>query len=299
MQPTEYIWLNGATIEWDDAKVHALTHALHYGSSVFEGIRCYETPTGPAIFRLQDHIRRLFYSAGTLKMEVPYTENALNEAAVELIKKNNLKECYIRPLVFYGYGVMGLNPRDAKVDTMIAVWPWGRYLPHDMVDVKTSSFIRIHPKSLVPDAKVSGHYINSINAVLEVRGTKYHEVLLLDYEGNVAEGPGENIFIVKNKVLKTPKLGTILAGITRATVMDMAARFSLKVEETTLKVEDIYSADEAFYTGTAAEITPIRSLDDKNIGSGEEGPITKQIRTTYASLVRGKETWGEDYLTRV
>jgi len=297
METTEFIWLNGSLQKWEEAKVHVLTHSLHYGAGVFEGIRAYKTERGAAIFRLQEHVDRLFYSARSLKMEVPYTESELFDAIVETVSKNKLGQGYIRPLIFLGYGKMGLNPIGCPVEACIACWPWGSYLPHDSVDIKISSYIRIHPKSTISDAKICGHYVNSIFAVLDLEGTDYHEALLLDFEGNIAEGPGENFFIVKDGKLKTPPLGNILAGITRNTVIELATEKGLEISEETISPETAFAADEAFFTGTAAEITPINSIDGKVIGKGGVGDITKEILESYEKLVRGKLAQYEKYLT--
>lgn len=299
MQETEWIWHKGEFVKWHDAQVHVLTHALHYGSGVFEGIRAYETPKGPAVFRLKEHMERLIYSSKILAMSVPYSVDELCNVTVELIRRNKLKHCYIRPIAFFDYGVMGLNPRDSKTAVSIACWPWGAYLPHEMVDLKTSSYIRIHPRSTVADAKICGHYVNSILAVLELRGTKYHEALLCDANGNVMEGPGENLFLVKNGKISTPALGGILAGITRSTVMQIARDNGIEVTERVIRHEELFSADEAFYTGTAAEVTPIRSVDDRVIGSGTIGTITKDLRDRYLACVTGQVEQYARFLTVV
>lgn len=296
MTETEFIWLNGVFVPWGKAQVHVLTHTLHYGGGTFEGIRFYKTLLGPAIFRLDDHLDRLFYSANVLQMESSYTAQQLKAATIELVRRNKVEEGYIRPLIYFGYGKMGLNPKGAPVEAAIACWPWGPYLP-ETVDVKTSSFIRIHPASSVTDAKICGHYVNSILAVQELQGTKYHEALLLDFEGNIAEGPGENLFLIKNGKLFTPKLGAILSGITRKTVLELARGLGISVHETTLTLKDAYDADEAFYTGTAAEVSPIRSIDDHTIGSGDIGPTTKRLRDLYSMVVHGEETAFHHLLT--
>jgi len=288
METCKSIWLNGSLVPWDEAKVHGLTHALHYGGGAFEGVRAYKTDKGPAIFKLEEHTKRLFYSTNALKMKLEFSEEQVNQAIIDTINDNGLEHCYIRPLAFYGYGKMGLNPKGAPTELLVACWPWGAYLPHEMIDVKTSEFIRIHPKSTVADAKITGHYVNSILAVQALEGTDYHEALFLDFEGNVAEGPGENLFILKDGKIYTPPLGTILAGITRLTIFELAELAGLEVIEKTLKLEDIYEADEAFYTGTAAEVTPIRSLDDKLIGQGTLGSITKGMRDAYQDIVHGR-----------
>lgn len=297
METTEFIWKNGEFLSWDKAQTHLLTHTLHYGAGVFEGIRCYKTEQGTAIFRLKEHVERLLYSAGVLKMEVPYSEDQLSEAIVETVRKNGLEQGYIRPLIYLDYGKMGLNPKGAPVSTMIACWPWGKYLAHDAVKVKISSYIRLHPRSTVSDAKICGHYVNSILPVLELRDTHYDEALLLDHEGNVAEGPGENIFIVKNGELYTPKPGNILPGITRDTVMTLARECGYVVHEEALPREALFEADEAFFTGTAAEVTPIGSIDDHGFGDGHPGPITTTLREAYMDVVYGRSSIHRDYLT--
>lgn len=299
METTKYIWKDGALVEWDDAKVHVLTHTLHYGAGAFEGIRCYKTETGTAIFRLPEHIDRLIYSGQAVGMTIPFSREELIAAVVSTVKENQLEQGYIRPLVYYGYGVMGLNPRNAPVEVIIACWPWGAYLPHEAVDLKISKYIRIHPQSTIADAKIVGHYVNSILSVLELRGTKYHEALLLDHKGNVAEGPGENLFLIKGGKLTTPSLGTILAGITRDTILKLCADNGLEVTEATITPDDVFAADEAFYTGTAAEVTPIHSVDDRVIGNGEVGPITRKLKDQYLDIVRGKNSAYTSWLTTV
>lgn len=299
MNKTDWIWIDGEIIPWDEAQVHVLTHTMHYGGGAFEGIRAYACSRGSAIFRLEDHIDRLLYSAKAIGMKPTFTREQVCDATVEVVRKNGLAACYIRPIYFYGYGKMGINPIGAPVRLAIACWPWGAYLPHDAVDIKTSSFIRIHPKSTFADAKISGHYVNSMLAVLEVAGTKYHEALLLDYRGFIAEGPGENAFFVFGNTIKTPTLHSILHGITRRTVIEIAHEHGFVVEEADLTVEDAQEADEAFFTGTAAEVTPIRSLDDKVFGDGKPGPVTRKIKEAYLAIVRGENPDYEKYLTIV
>lgn len=299
MQTTEFIWQNDKLVPWADAKVHVLTHTLHYGGGAFEGIRFYETAKGPAIFRLDAHVERLFYSAEALKMTVPYTKQEVANIIIDVVRANKIKQGYIRPLLFYGYNKMGVNPVGCPVDFIVACWPWGAYLPHDMVDIKISRYIRIHPDSTIVDAKLCGHYLNGILASLELQGTHYHEALLLDAKGYVSEGVGENLFIVKGGVIYTPKLGTILAGITRETIFKLAAESNLKVIEADLKPADVYNADEAFFTGTAAEVTPIRSIDDHVLGDGKLGPITAGIKAAYQDVVFGRDPKFESYLTYV
>lgn len=288
METTPYIWQNGRFIPWAKTQTHLLTHTLHYGCGVFEGIRVYRTEKGPAIFRLQDHTKRLFYSAKKMKIAVPYSEAEWSKATIATIQKNKLQQGYIRPIIYLGYGKMGLAPDGAPIDCAIACWPWGKYLSEDPIDVKMVKTRRLHPASCVPDAKVTGHYFNSIMAVLELQGTHYHEALLLDYKGNVAEGPGENFFIVKKNVVITPPRGNILPGITRDTVMRLARDLGFHVREKTLKPRNVYAADEAFFTGTAAEVTPIRSVDDHVFGDGKIGPITDALKTAYMDTVMGR-----------
>ncbi len=299
MQQTKEIWHNGAFVAWEDAKVHVLTHALHYGDSVFEGIRAYKTSRGAAVFRLKEHLERLFYSASVIGITIPYTVEQLTEATTQLLKRCNLEQGYIRPIAFNGYGVMGLNPKGSPVDVVIACWPWGKYLPHEMVDIKSSKYIRIHPKSTVSDAKIGGHYVNSILAVQELQGTKYHEALFLDLDGNIAEGPGENFFMIKEGKLITPPLGTILAGITRETVIQFAKRHNIPVVERTISLDEAFKCDEAFFTGTAAEVSPIRSINDTVLGNGELGPITKKIKDAYLKMVTGEDAEFIHFLTFV
>ncbi len=299
METTKFIWLNGNLLKWDDAKVHVLTHALHYGSGAFEGIRAYPTDRGPAVFRLDRHVDRLFYSAECIAMKVPYTKEQISRAILDVVASNEIDACYIRPIVYYGYGVMGLNPRNAPVDVAIACWPWGAYLPHEAVDVKIVSCVRLSSRAVKADAKICGHYINSIMAALEIRNTEYHEGLLLDEHGYLAEGPGENLFLVKDGVLATPKLGRILAGITRDTVIRLASDCGLQVVEKDLLPADAYAADEAFFTGTAAEVTPVASIDGHKIGSGRVGPITRKLKNLYLDTVYGRSPQYREFLSYV
>jgi branched-chain amino acid aminotransferase len=299
MQTTKFIWFNGKLVPWDEAKIHVLTHTLHYGGGTFEGIRFYKTSQGSAIFRLKDHVERLFYSANALKMPLKYTREEVTAAIIEVGKVNGLEEGYIRPLLYYGYGKMGVSPVGAPVDFAVACWPWDNYLGQECIDVKTSQFIRIHPHSTIVDAKLCGHYLNSILASLELQGTHYHEALLLDSEGYISEGPGENFFMVKNAVLYTPKLGTILPGITRDTVLKLAKEKGLVVQETDITLEEALQADETFFTGTAAEITPIRSINDRAIGDGDIGPITRKIKEAYTQIIHGKDPNFKDFLTLI
>ncbi|MCL5291296.1 MAG: branched-chain amino acid transaminase [Actinobacteria bacterium] len=286
------IWLNGKLVDWDEAKVHVLTHALHYGSGVFEGIRAYETSDGPAVFRLREHIERLFASAKVYLMPIPYSVDELVKATKETVRVSGLKSCYIRPIAFRGYGEMGLNPLKAPVDVAIAVWPWGAYLGEEGIKhgirAMISSFRRIDPNSLPPAAKATGQYINSSLAKIEAIYSEYDEAILLDSRGFISEGTGENIFVVKSGVIHTPSTSSsILVGITRDTVMTLAKEMGLPVVERDLVRSDLFLADEVFFTGTAAEIVPIREVDKRVIG--EPGRITRALQDKYHSVVRGEE----------
>jgi branched-chain amino acid aminotransferase len=299
---TEKIWMNGKLVDWKDAKIHVLTHALHYGSGVFEGIRCYNTEKGPAVFRLVEHMERLEDSARMYMKTIPYTTDDLCQATKDLIKANKLKECYIRPIVYRGYGEMGLNPLKCPVDVSIAAWKWGSYLGEDGlkngIRVKISSFQRIAPNIMPSGAKATGQYLNSILAKLEALDVGYDEALLLDNRGFISEGPGENIFIVKNGVIYTPpEHASILLGLTRDTAMKLARDMGYKVEETDLTRGMLYLADEAFFTGSAAEITPIRLVDGREIG--KPGPVTKAIQAKYFDVVHGRDKTYENWLDYV
>lgn len=300
METVPYIWLDGKMVDWDAAKVHVLSHSLHYGGGVFEGIRCYQTKDKrTALFRPKDHISRLFYSANTIELKFPFSEEELFNATVELVKKNNLKSGYIRPFIFSGYGKMGLRPEGTQVNVCLACWPWGSYLGESLIKLKISSYMRIHPKSTDIQAKISGHYANSILASQEIFKKGFDEALLLDYEGNVAEGPGENIFMVKNSVLKTPTTNNVLKGITRDCVIKIAKDKGYKVEETKIAPEELKDADEAFLTGTAAEITPIGQVDDSIIGNGEVGQITDSLKSTFTDIINGEDITYNKWLTYV
>ncbi|MHC1589424.1 MAG: branched-chain amino acid transaminase [Candidatus Hecatellaceae archaeon] len=300
---TKYVWVNGRLVGWDEAKVHVLTHALHYGSSVFEGIRCYETSRGPAIFRLKEHMERLEKSAKIYMMKLPYTVEELCMAAVEVVKANGLKECYIRPIAFRGTGEMGLQAQN-PVEMAMAAWPWGPYLGEEGqkkgIRVKVSSYIRPPPHSLPMNAKAGGHYLSSILAKMEAVKAGYDEAIMLDHRGFVSEGSGENIFIVKDGVLYTPPLyASILLGITRDTVMVLANDMGYKVAEEDLTRSMLYTADEAFFTGTAAEVTPIREIDDRPVGGGQPGPITMKLLKEYKEVVHGRKPKYDKWLTYV
>lgn len=289
MKKVKKIWLDGKFVDLEKAKIHVLTHTLHYGGGAFEGIRAYETDKGPAVFRLKDHIKRLFYSAKVLGMKIPFSPKEIENAILKLIKINKVKECYIRPIAFYGYGKMVLNPKGAPVNLAIAIWPWEKLLGEKPVKVKISSYIRIHPKSTVVDAKICGHYVNSILATLEAQKAGFDEALFLDYEGFVAEGPGENIFIVKDKKIFTPEKGSILPGITRDTVLKICSDLGITAKEKRISLEELKNADEAFFVGTAAEITPIAKINDTLINNGKVGEITQKIRKLYQRIIHGKE----------
>jgi len=288
----EKIWFNGELVAWKDAQVHVLTHALHYGSGVFEGIRCYGTPQGPAVFRLRDHLRRLVRSAKLYYMPVPYSVEELYEATFAVITANRLDACYVRPLVFRGYGEMGLFPLNAPVKTIIACWPWGAYLGDEGVKhgirAKVSSFQSLDHTALARAAKATGQYLNSILAKVEVTNAGYDEAIMLTAHGHVAEGSGENIFLVRDGVLMTPPASDgVLEGITRDSVIKLAAAMDIQYEEKTLARSDVVIADEAFFTGTAAEIVPIREVDDHPIG--EPGPITRRMQDRFRAVVEGRD----------
>ncbi len=300
---TEKIWMDGRLIPWDDAKIHILTHSLHYGLALFEGIRCYETPEGPAIFRLMDHIERLIKSASIFMLRIPYSAEELRSAVIETVKENKVSECYIRPIAYLGYGAMGLYPKDNPVNVAIAVWPWGSYLGEEGlkngIRVKISSFIRGHVNSFLARAKVSGYYVNSQLAKREAIMNGYDEALLLDADGYVSEGSGENIFIVRKGILKTTPLTSILEGITRDTIMKIAADEGIEVVEERFTRDELYTADEAFFTGTAAEVTPIREVDGRVIGNGRPGEVTRRLQSIFFDIVKGRNRRYRDWLTFV
>jgi branched-chain amino acid aminotransferase len=280
-------------VAWEDARVHVLTHGLHYGTAVFEGIRCYETSRGPAIFRHLDHLERLERSAKLYYMDLPYTVKQLRSATHELISRNGLQSCYIRPIAFRGYGHMGLNPLDAPVDVSIAVWPWGAYLgeggTRDGVRAKVSSWERISPRSLIPHAKASGQYLNSVLAKIESLKAGYDEAILLDEHGHVCEGSGENVFAVRDGVVVTPpQTASILDGINRRSVITLARELGHDVVERDIARAELYLADEMFLTGTAAELVPVRELDDHAIGSGRPGPITRALQAAFQDALYGR-----------
>ncbi|MBO0768101.1 MAG: branched-chain amino acid transaminase [Solirubrobacterales bacterium] len=301
MEKAELIWHNGELVAWEDAKVHVLTHGLHYGTGVFEGVRAYETARGPAIFRHHDHVARLFQSAELYYMPVPYTREQILQATHELLAANNLRECYIRPIVFRGYGTMGLNPLEAEVDVSIAAWPWGAYLGEESkqagVRAKVASWRRLPADSLIPHAKASGQYLNSILAKIEASKAGYQEAILLDAHGRVCEGSGENIFVVKDGVILTPpQTAGILDGITRASVMQIARDQGYEVSERDLARAELYLADEVFMTGTAAELVPVTEIDDHSVGTGARGPVTAALAATFEDALRGRDARYADWL---
>lgn len=303
MQKSESIWLDGSLVPWDEAKVHVLTHTLHYGLGVFEGIRCYEGDDGVGrVFRLPEHIDRLIGSAHILGIEVPYSAEALIEACVTTIRVNGLRSCYIRPLVFLGDGEMGLAAKN-PVRVSIAAWPWGAYLGDEGVAkgvrIQTSSFQRIHGNSMMTKSKAVGNYVNSILASLEAKRSGYDEAMLLDHQGNVAECSGENLFICRGGRVKTSLPTAILPGITRDTIIRLLADAGVEAIEQPFTRDETYLADEIFMTGTAAEVTPVREIDGRRIGRGEPGPITRELQAQYARLVRGGLTPYEHWLTPV
>jgi branched-chain amino acid aminotransferase len=295
MQETEKIWMNGELVDWADAKVHVGVHGLHYGTGVFEGIRCYDTPRGPAVFRLADHLQRLHDSARLLYMEIPYTTAELREATHDVVATNGLASCYIRPIAFYGYGELGVSTAGNPVETVIMSWPWGAYLGEDSqtngITAKISSWKRVGPNVIPHVSKATGIYLNSMLATTEARRAGYEEAILLTDDGTVADGPGENIFVVKDGVIRTPPLSTsILPGITRDSVITIARELGFVIEETSIIRADLMLADEVFMTGTAAEVTPVRSVDDVEIGVG---PVTRQLQKLYLATVNGvDDTWG-------
>jgi branched-chain amino acid aminotransferase len=303
IQETSKIWMDGEFVDWADAKVHVLTHTLHYGLGLFEGIRCYQTAEGPAVLRLGDHIDRLYASAHISTVKIPYKNEEFREATLETLRVNKLSSGYIRPLVYLGYGAMGLYPGDNPVRCSIAVWPWGAYLGDDGlkngIRVKTSSFTRQHINISMTKAKVCGHYVNSIMAKVEAVQDGYDEALFLDVGGNVSEGSGENVFIVRRGVLKTPPLNSVLEGITRQSVLEIAADNGIEVREDNITRDELYSADEAFFTGTAAEITPIREVDHRSIGTVRPGPLTELIQSEFFAAVRGEKEKYRHWLTAV
>jgi branched-chain amino acid aminotransferase len=301
VDPTDLIWMNGEFVAWENAKVHVLTHGLHYGTGVFEGVRCYDTELGPAIFRNQDHVERLLKSAELYYMPVPYSAEELRAASLELVARNGLRSCYIRPIVFRGYGTMGLNPLDAPVDVTIACWEWGVYLgeegQRDGVRAKVSSWRRISPDSLIPHAKASGQYLNSVLAKVESVKAGYEEAILLDDHGYVCEGTGENIYLVRDgKVITPGQANSILDGITRRSVIQIAEDLGYKVIERDVARAELYLADEVFLSGTAAELVPVREVDDHPVGTGRPGEVTQVIQKAFNEVIAGRSERYREWL---
>jgi branched-chain amino acid aminotransferase len=302
VEPADKIWMNGDLVDWEKATVHVLSHALHYGTGVFEGIRCYETPQGPGVFRLGEHMERMHRSAKIFLMEIPYSASELSAAAVDLIRVNGLRSCYIRPIAFRGYGEMGVNPEANPVEVSIAVWPWGTYLGDDAlkngVRMTISSWRRHDPNIIPPMAKVTGAYINSVIAKVEAVRKGFDEGILLNSQGFLSEATGENLYIVREGEIVTPPLAAgVLPGITRETVIKIANDLGIPVRESFLTRADAYLAEEMFCSGTAAEITPVREVDDRVIG--DPGPVTLSIQQKYFEIVRGEDEKYHDWLTFV
>ena len=298
-----FIWFNGELVPWRDAKVHVLTHTLHYGLGVFEGVRAYQTPKGPCIFRLREHTQRLFNSAHILGLKLPYSADEINAAQVETLRANGLGEGYLRPMAFLGSEAMGLRAQGLTVNLTIAAWPWPNYMDEDArergISVRTSSYTRHHVNITMCKAKANGNYINSILALHEALDSGCDEALLLDNEGYVAEGSGENIFIVRDGLLHTPELTSCLDGITRDTVFHLAREADLEIVERRITRDEVYICDEAFFTGTAAEVLPIRELDGRRIGNGQRGPVTERLQSAYFDQVRGQRNAFPEWHTPV
>lgn len=304
VKPVAKIWMNGEMVDWADAKVHVLTHTLHYGLGVFEGVRFYKTPEGPGIFRLPEHVKRLYDSCHICRIEIPFDRDTIRNAHLEVVRSTGLSDGYIRPVVYLKDGPMGLLVKeDHPVGVFIAAWAWGAYLGEDGlkkgISTKISSFARNHVNAMMTKAKVNGAYVNSILAKREAIQAGYDETIMLDTEGYVSEGSGENIFIFSNGRLKTTSLTSVLNGITRDTVFTLASRLGYEITETRFTRDELYTADEAFFTGTAAEITPIRMVDDRVIGEGKPGPATKAIQEAYFKAVKGQDPQHRDWITVV
>ena len=304
MNEADLIWMNGEFVPWEDAKVHVLTHGLHYGTGVFEGIRCYDSAIGPAVFRHADHIDRLFKSAQLFYMPIPFERNQLRDATLELIARNGLRSCYIRPIAMRGYGTMGLFPLDAPVDVSIAVWEWGAYLGEEGktkgVRAKVSSWRRISPDSLIPHAKASGQYLNSILAKVETHKAGYEEAILLDDKGHVCEGSGENIFVVRDGLVATPpQSASILDGINRKSIIQIMRDLGIEVVERDIARAELYLADEVFVSGTAAELTPLREIDDHTIGAGTPGELTIAVQSAFEDALHGRTERYREWLDPV
>lgn len=303
VEKVEKIWFDGKLIDWDAAQVHVLTHTLHYGLGVFEGIRCYRTADGnSAVFRLKEHVERLFNSAHIVQMKLPFSREEVSSAILETLRVNELREGYIRPLAFIGEGAMGLYATDNPIHLSIVVWPWGAYLGEEGLETgiraKISSFTRHHVNAAMTKAKICGYYVNSIMAKREAMADGYDEAIMLDTEGFIAEASGENLFVVRDEALLTPPLTSILGGITRDTIMRVARDKGIPLGERRFTRDELYTADEAFLTGTAAEVTPIREVDRRRIGDGKRGPVTSVLQEAYFDIVKGKETKHAEWLTR-
>jgi len=304
LKKTEKIWHNGKLINWDDASIHVLSHVVSYGSSVFEGIRCYETKQGPASFRMRDHMQRLLNSGRIYRMDNPYSADDLSAAAHDVVRANRMTSCYIRPIVLRGYGELGVNPLTSPVNVFIGVWPWGAYLGEDALEqgvrIKISSWRRNSQNSLPAAAKATGQYINSVLAKVESLKAGYDEAIMLNEAGFITDGSGENVYVVRDGVLTTPPISAgCLDGITRGSVMTIARDLGYEVREENLVRTDLYNADEVFFTGTAAEITPIREVDDRAVGEGHRGPITKELQGAFFAATKGETERYADWLTHV
>ncbi len=297
------IWFDGELVPWREAKVHVLTHSLHYGMGVFEGVRAYKTARGTAAFRLQEHVDRLFASAHILQMDIPFARDQVRDACLAALRENGLEAGYIRPLAFYGSEGMGVSATNLTVHLIVAAWPWGAYLGEEALErgvrLRTSSFARHHINVTMCRTKATGNYINSMLALREAQACGYDEALLLDVDGYVAEGSGENVFVIRKGVISTPDITSALEGITRDTVITLAREVGLEVREKRITRDEVYLADEAFFTGTAAEVTPIRSLDDRLIGGGTPGPFTRDLQKRYFATVNGENDGHADWLTLV
>lgn len=301
---TGKIWFNGKFVDWKDANLHVLSHVVHYGTSVFEGIRCYNTERGPAVFRLEDHMKRLINSGKIYRMNIPYSMEDLTQAAIDTVKINELKQCYIRPVAFRGYGELGVYPMNCPVETVIAAWAWGKYLGEDAIEngvnIGTSSWRRMAPGTMPNMAKAGSNYMNSQLAKMESIANGYDEAIMLDYHGMVSEGSGENVFAVLDDVIYTPPISSsLLSGLTRGAVITLAKELSIEVREEQIPREMLYIADEIFLTGTAAEVTPVSSIDKILIGTGIRGEITKKIQEAFFSIVDGKVEDTHDWLTYI
>jgi len=303
LEPVEKIWMDGKLVPWQDANVHILTHSLHYGLAAFEGIRCYKGMSGSAIFRLQEHVDRLFDSAHIGLMAIPYDKKQIADAIIETVRVNRVDACYIRPLVYIGYGSMGVHPGNNPIRVAIAVWKWGAYLGDDALAngmrACVSSFTRHHVNVSMTRGKISGYYVNSILAKQDAKSNGFDEAILLDAEGYVSEGSGENVFIVRKGKLKTTPLTSVLEGITRNSVIELARERMIQVVEERFTRDEMYIADEVFVTGTAAELTPVREIDHRTIGTGKPGPVTRALQAAFFSIVRGEDLAHASWLTRI